>query len=187
MGNLLKHRRPPAELASSGQVFDLKEELSSFERLVEIVEEDFRTLSPGDAPPNWRQSPVAIKLRFEWADVRRQYAAVEGSIATTIPAVCQRCMEPFGLTLKMPLKLMFAGSDSTTVAGEQYDVWELDEEVVSPLDIVEEALIIAMPLAALHGSGTECGAVDDHEGPGSAETVRPFADLKSLLRDGDEY
>lgn len=185
MGNLLKDRTPPAELALNGQVFDLKEELSSFERLVAIVEEDFQTLSSGDAPLNWRQSPVAIRLRFDWADVRREYAAVEGSVATTIPAVCQRCMEPFGLALTMPLKLLFSDSDNTVTAGEQYEVWELDDEAVSPLDLVEEALIMALPLVALHGSGTECGAVDENDGPGSTETVRPFADLKSLLQDGD--
>ncbi len=109
---------------------------------------------------------------------------MEGSAAATMPAVCQRCMERFELTLTVHLKLLFSDNDSTTVEGGQYEVWELDEEVVSPLEIVEEALIMALPLAAMHGSGKKCGAIAEREGPESAATVRPFADLKTLLQDG---
>lgn len=183
MGNPLKDRVPPAELAESGQIIDLKEDLSSFERLVGIVEDDFRANAEGKLPTNWRQLPVAIRLRFEWADVQREYPAVEGSVSATMPAVCQRCLLPFDLSLNVPLKLLFAVGDAATGAGEHYEVWELDEPGVSPLEIVEEALIMAMPLAALHGVGTTCGAMDETAGAGNRELVRPFADLKSLLQD----
>jgi len=181
MGNPLKDRTPPAELAKSGQVIDLKENLSSFVRLVGIVEDDFRAYADGRAPANWRQLPVTIRLRFEWADVQREYPAVEGSVSATIPAVCQRCLQPFELSLKAPLRLLFADGNEITGADGQYDVWELDEPVVCPLELVEEALIMAMPLAASHGIETMCGAVEGSTSAGNKEFVRPFADLKSLL------
>lgn len=184
MGNPLKDRAPPSELAQSGQVIDLKEDLSSFERLVGIVENDFQTHAEDGVPVDWRQLPVAIRLRFEWADVQRKYPAVEGGASATIPAVCQRCLEPFNLSLDVPLKLLFADNESAASVGEQYEVWELDEAVVSPLDIVEEALIMAMPLAAAHGAATTCGAMGESPGSERRDTVRPFADLKSLLQDG---
>ena len=49
-----------------------------------------------------------------------------------------------------------------------------------PLDIVDEALVMAVPLAALHEDNETCMAPDDVVDEGS-DTIRPFAALKSQM------
>jgi uncharacterized metal-binding protein YceD (DUF177 family) len=96
------------------------------------------------------------------------------------------------LTLDETLKLLLAGADevvSAKGAGGDHSIWEIDEAAISPLDILEETLIMAMPLSALHGPGEGCDAAEDAVSAGSDETIRPFAGLRSTLSDretGDE-
>ena len=62
-----------------------------------------------------------------------------------------------------------------------FEVWELAEDAVRPLDIVEEALIMALPLSPLHKSRDLCGPLADNVVQEKTGTVRPFADLKSQM------
>jgi len=72
-------------------------------------------------------------------------------------------------------------------AADEYETWELDEATVRPLDILEEALIMAMPLSALHAPGEGCDAPADTEPAISeGETNRPFAGLRSRISGRDE-
>ena len=66
-----------------------------------------------------------------------------------------------------------------------YEIWEFDENKVSPADIVEEALIMAMPLSALHESSDDCIAFSDDVHVDDSKTVRPFEDLRSLMANND--
>jgi uncharacterized metal-binding protein YceD (DUF177 family) len=92
------------------------------------------------------------------------------------------------LTLAEELKLSLAGPDrvatATSVAGG-YDVWEIDDAAIRPLDILEETLIMALPLSALHGRGEACDAPDEAASADSDETIRPFAGLRSAISDRD--
>lgn len=183
MGNPLMDRAPLRELAERGQVIDIIDKLSIFEQLVDIVEDDFRLLATDEVPQNWRQLPVTIKLRFHWADARRQIAAAEGDVAVTVPMVCQRCLGPFENAMTLPLRLLFATSEGVPSGNVDYELWELDGDELRPLDVVEEALIMALPLAAVHESAADCTAAANSMQVGNAETVRPFADLRSQMRD----
>ena len=97
----------------------------------------------------------------------------------TIDAVCQRCLEPMKLPLTVDLRYLFteAGPDAVE---EGIEVWEMDEELLRPLDLVEEVLIMAMPFAALHGSDAACAETESPEET-KGTTTRPFADLRSQM------
>jgi uncharacterized protein len=171
------------DLADLRQVIETKEELDSFEQLAGIVTADLASLEAAKRPQNWRQLPVDIRLSFGWADVRRQFPALEGHVSATIVAICQRCLEPFELALDVRLKLRFVQTDAVAAQQEGFDDWELDEEMLRPLDIVEEALIMALPLAAMHEVSERCGALQERAAPGDAEKLRPFAELRSKMND----
>ena len=70
------------------------------------------------------------------------------------------------------------------VATADYEVWELDGDELRPLDLVEEVLIMALPMAAAHDSIDRCGplagqlAATDTVAP---DTVRPFAGLREQM------
>jgi len=147
------------------------------------VAADLASLAPSNMPKEWRHAPIDIRLAFGWADARRQIPALEGQISAKIDAVCQRCLEPFELSLNAQLKLMLLIPGGSATATEEYEIWETTEDTVRPLDIVDEALIMAMPLSAAHDDSAMCGPLAKILLTDEPRTVRPFADLKSRMRD----
>ena len=78
------------------------------------------------------------------------------------------------------MKLLFAGDETQAADESGFEVWELDEETLRPLDIVDEVLAMAVPLAALHEDEETCKAPDEVV-EDSRDTIRPFAALKSQM------
>jgi uncharacterized protein len=180
MGNPLRDRRTPQEFAASRQVIDFEGEVSDFERLADIIETDLSALDAGKLPADWRNRKISGQLSFGFADAQQGLPALEGRVSATVDAVCQRCLEPFELQLSADLKLLFGG-DATQAADESgFEVWELEEETLRPLDIVDEALVMAVPLAVLHEDDETCKAPDE-VGDKGKDTIRPFADLKAQM------
>jgi uncharacterized protein len=183
MANPLTDRALPAQLAASGQVIETKGKLLDFERLREVVKADLASLTSRQTPKKWRHAPIDIRLAFGWADARREIPALEGQISAKIDAVCQRCLEPFELSLNAQLKLLLLEPQGEATAFEEYEIWETAEDTVRPLDIVDEALIMAMPLSPAHDDDAMCGPLAAKLQSEKSAMIRPFADLKSRMRE----
>ncbi len=182
MGNPLRDQCLPRDLAASQQVIEIAEKVDAFDRLAEIIEGDLSALKSGKIPANWRESAVTGKLTFSFADAEDDVPALEISLAARIPAVCQRCLQPFELPLATRLNLLLGGSADTLAGGDGYEVWELNEEAFSPIDLVEETLIMAMPLSAMHEQSDDCVEFDSAD-VGEKMTT-PFASLRAQMDDG---
>ena len=180
MRNPLRERRSPSEWAASGQVIEIADKIGNFERLAEIVGKDLEALDPDKRPANWRDAPLTGRLSFGFADAQERVPALEGSLQATVDAVCQRCLEPFRLPLAVELKLLFTGGADDFAETDGFEVWELDEDRLCPFDLVEEALVMAMPLAALHVDDPACTG-QEPEGTAEASTTRPFASLRAQM------
>ena len=137
-------------------------------------------------PREWRTAPVDIRLGFTWADARQEIPVLEGEVSTDIAAVCQRCLEPFDLPLKTTLKMLLLKSADAAGAEGEFEIWEVEGDAVRPLDIVEEALIMALPLSAVHPSRDQCGPLADSVTDEKTETVRPFEDLRARMNEANE-
>ncbi len=180
MGNPLRDRRTPQEFAASRQIIDFECKIGDFERLAGIVETDLSTLDADRIPAGWRDRKISGRLSFGFADAQQGLPQLEGSVTATVDAVCQRCLEPFELELSADLKLLFAGDETQAADESGFEVWELDEETLRPLDIVDEALVMAVPLAVLHEDDETCKGPEDVVEE-SRDTIRPFAALKSQM------
>ncbi len=180
MGNPLRDRRTPSDLAARGQVVEFEEKVSQFDRLARILEAELGTLEPDKLPDGWRSARVRGRLSFGFGDAQDGVPMLEGHVAATIDAVCQRCLEPFQLPLAVELKLVFGDEESGPQGGSGFDVWELDDETLRPLDIVDEVLVMAMPLAAKHVDSETCKPAGDVE-PEAQQNLRPFASLKAQM------
>jgi uncharacterized metal-binding protein YceD (DUF177 family) len=180
MRNPLRERRAPSEWAASGQVFEIADKISSFERLAEIVGKDLEMLDLERRPADWRDAPVTGRLAFGFADAQERVPALEGSVAVTVDAVCQRCLGPFRLPLVVEVKLLFTAGPDDVTSADGYEVWELDEDRLRPLDLVDEVLVMAMPLAALHVDDAAC-RVSKPDDRAESSTTRPFASLRSQM------
>ncbi len=175
------------ELADSQQVFDISLKIKDFPRLTEAVEREMDALEPAERPPSWVDLPVSGKIGFGYADERSGSVSAELAVSAEVPVVCQRCLELFEFELETAAALLFAqdGADGDGVAvREGYESWELNDDRVRPAELVDEALVMAMPFAAKHQED-RCGAsfAPDEE---ERNTTRPFADLKALMAGADK-
>ena len=180
MGNPLRDRHTLAELAERRQVIEISEKISSFQRLAGIVEADLAALDADKLPRGWRESAVTGRLEFDFLDAQRRLVVLEGWVAATVDAVCQRCLEPFRLELSSELHLLPMSAKEGTSADETFEVWELDDDTICPADVVEESLIMSIPFTAVHDNMAACGSIEA-ESDDEVQTTRPFAGLKAQL------
>jgi len=185
MANPLLDHALPGDLADCGQTFEIQGEIKDFKRLLEIIEADLAEVPAQLVPVQWRTAPVGIKLDFSWADSHKEIPALTGQVTTNIAALCQRCLEPCEIAIEVDLNMVLVQDLQQSKAGEtgfsDAEIWELEEDTIRPLDIVEEALIMALPLSAVHPSRDLCGPLADNVVQGKTDTVRPFANLKSQM------
>ncbi len=183
MTNPLLDHVLPQELAERGQVIDVKGKVGSFDRLARIVEADLAAVDEVDRPREWRDMPVEIMLEFAWIDARQTLPAVKGRVRASVMAVCQRCLEAFEMSVDTSFRIMFVGGDKAGEPTDQtgFDAWELDQDTIRPLEIVEEWLIMALPLAPMHNLSDSCGPLVENIAQGRPDTARPFADLRSQM------
>jgi uncharacterized metal-binding protein YceD (DUF177 family) len=184
MGNTLRDSRTPSDLATSGQIIEFNEKIASFENLAQIVEADLLALDPAKLPANWRDSVVAGQLHFRKSGAHDGLPVLEGQVETVIDAVCQRCLEPFRMPLETELRFVFLGGQENNEEYNdepgEYAVWELLEETLRPLDLVEEGLIMSMPFSAMHTDSVDCSRLE-MKTEGVQKTTMPFADLKAQM------
>lgn len=188
MGHALRDRTTPKALAQGRQAFDFKGRLSDFSRLARIVEKDLETLDANERPRNWDASPVSAELSFGFADVSETLPTVEGHASLRLPAVCQRCLEAAEVPVSVTLRHLLLPESDAGADVEGFDVWELGENTFRPSDLLEEALIMALPVSAMHEKPDDCGPLAGQLENGKetdSDTTRPFADLRALMNSQD--
>ena len=182
MDDPLRDRRLPRDWADNDQVVEISERIGSFTRLASVVEADLSALDSGKIPADWRDSLVTGKLNFGFPDPQQDTVALDISLAVTVVAICQRCLRAFELPLSTELALLLGGPQDTIAARDNYEVWELAEEAVCPMDIVDEVLVMSMPLSATHEEADDCVDVDEREF--GKEMTTPFASLRAQMDKG---
>jgi uncharacterized metal-binding protein YceD (DUF177 family) len=189
MANPLFDRALPEDLATIRQHIEYKGEIAESNRLVKIVEAELATVSEDTWPRGWRAATVDIRLDFAWMDLQQKIPTVSGRVSAAIPAVCQRCLEVFDLTLDVSVDMLLISPNvQNDDFGEtaDHEVWDLEEEELRPYDIVEESLVMAIPLAPRHESPAACGALAGEIAESGLKTTRPFADLRSQMEISDK-
>lgn len=188
MGHPLRDYESPKALAKARQSFDFEANLREFDRLLKIVAADLGTLDEAEIPDGWQDRPVRGHLSFAFADLRDSVPVVTGETQATLDAVCQRCLRPFEMPLSVSLDYVLTAAqeagDAPDAELDGYESWELAEDRLKPADLVEEAIVMALPMAAAHATLAECGPLAQHliDGPSSEnQTTRPFAGLKAEL------
>ena len=186
MAHALADQSSPLALARSRQAFDYKGRISDFGRLAAVIEADLATLESAERPARWQDSPVRVALDFGFADVRESLPRVTGRANLSLPAVCQRCLELCQVEVSATIRYLLLEAGRESAATSEYEVWELDGDRIRPSDLVEEVLLMNIPVAARHGSAGDCGSLAeriDAAEKDDASGTRPFADLRAQLRD----
>jgi uncharacterized protein len=116
-------------------------------------------------------------------------AVAEVSVAAEVTLLCQRCLAPLQWPLESQGRVALVATEAQAerVPGELETVLAPGFQV-SIRDLVEEELLLALPLVPRHEdercagdrAGTQ-GAQESHEEP-AGDTQRPFGQLSELLK-----
>jgi len=111
---------------------------------------------------------------------RNNRVLLSGDVGGQITVQCQRCLGPVLLQLDLPLELVLAernGSDSEAIAGRE--TYRCDPLKLELDALVEEEILLGMPLVAMHKDGNEdCRKISEQSAAGDVQ--QPFAELKNL-------
>ena len=185
MGNPLLDRRTPTEWLAKMQVIEVSEKISFFERLHSALEDELSALETADYPADWDDAVVSGRLEFSHSSSRDGGVMLNIAATTDATMVCQRSLVAFTQTLNTELCVELLGPHEQVPA--ELETWELEEITFRPVDIVDEALVMDMPLSPMQAI-SECPAEEADDQPQDREdTVKPFADLRAQMdKFGDE-
>ncbi len=165
--------------------------LGSSDRLAGLVREALARCG-GELAGDWERRPLAVKLDFEPRRVEgtQPVPAVTGRARVTLPLVCERCLGLMELELKADIAFLLPDADMSDEALPGFEVWPVEGRGVRLLDLVEEELLLALPLALLHEDRSHCRPVTAPYAPEDArtepDTQRPFSALKALLGEDED-
>ena len=173
----MKDRLPehiePLRLARTQRLLQGRLPLVRMARLADSIEDD-----AGDID-------VTLKFDVDTSGI----AWMEGHLVGTLPLRCQRCMQQLLMPIDVVFRLAMIESESEIEQlGEQYEPLLLDDSLVSVVELVEDELLLALPIVPKHETA-ECNAGDlDEEIVEEVREVKPepkknpFAALADLKR-----
>jgi uncharacterized protein len=109
---------------------------------------------------------------------------VSGRVSATLILQCQRCMQNMAYEVDARIRLGIVTSRKAAEnLPDYYDPLLVSGEEIKVADIVEDELILALPIVAMHEK-TECPVADKFQGQVEAEPKRenPFAVLAELKK-----
>lgn len=170
MSGRLPQTVQPGRLADAGETLRGSQALDTLSRLAPCL--------------NDTEGVVDVELDFG-VDAGR-VRTISGHLHATLHLVCQRCLAPMDWPLDVELQLGIVGSeDAAEQLPEQYDPLVIEDGQLDIRALIEDELLLALPIVALHPVGA-CGidlpveAVA--EAPPRQETRQPFADLAAMLK-----
>jgi len=166
--------RDPAEkldvaaLVAEGSALEIECELKDLTRLAPLL----------------REQRGSAHARFRFHDLAG-FAAAEGQVRATLALTCQRCLDEVAVPLEVECRLFFVEGEQVDPGGPaDYEPVVMHDGRISRAELVEDELILALPLIATHGEGSGCMVRPAAATPVAREsTQRPFAGLRELMKD----
>ncbi len=102
----------------------------------------------------------SVKASLRFRQRRDGWIGVELTYQAAVHLVCQRCLEPFrdDLTGRVDIVLADAASVPSAVP-EGFEPFELEEGRLRPAELIEDEIIVAIPLVAKHARVEDCGGL----------------------------
>ena len=127
--------------------------------------------------------PFAVRFAFE---PQQGLVLVTGTVSGHINVRCERCLESLCIEVDSELRVALddGGSNEGLPAG--YETISMTDGQVRLAELVEDEVLLAVPLVARHEDG-QCGALAKQleqlrASPASKATTSPFAGLDKLMR-----
>jgi len=112
---------------------------------------------------------------------------ISGNVSAKVEVICQRCMQPMFLELNAQIKLgLITDEEYADRLPEEYDPCLVSDDDKSLAEVLEEELLLVMPLVAMHKEGCSDYLQEQEkriqiEEESKSEKENPFSVLKDLL------
>lgn len=161
----------PRKLADRGVTLEGEMPLASFERLCDSLEDN--------------SGKVRAKLVFERGE--RRAVSIHSELEVEVKMVCQRCLELVALPIRSECyyAVVKEGADTQSLP-KGYDVLEVGEDPLDLMTLVEDELLLALPIVPAHDP-EDCqqpaGANEPEPSQDEVSRSNPFSVLAQLKRD----
>ena len=174
------------ELARQEASIEAELPLSDFERVIALSTPANNKAGESD------EGVIRVSLRFSG---EHDLVFLRGNLEGSVTLTCQRCMEAMDYSLAGPVKLAVSEKEQEVeglpkgfelICLLDADDLGLKLDEVHLLPLVEDELLLRIPLVPMHGEGAEClgrarvGEVSDEAEP-KEEITRPFSALADLM------
>lgn len=164
------HSINPLRLAKAGECIGGNFRLDSMERLRGLV------LDYDDK----------IEYSLSFSIDESGLCAIDSEISGTVTMECQRCLKPFVVEIqKRNLLGLVNDKDEMEALAAEYEPLLLDEELLAIDDLIEDELLLAIPLSPLHPV-EKCSGQKELDRINAEAKPRPFAILASLQKDKEQ-
>lgn len=173
-------------LAHGGLTWEREFSDTRFERLVDVALSDM--------------PQVKVRLKFATLDKR---PVIHGELQAAVELRCQRCMNSMQYPVRETFELMLVETEAElALVPESYEPWIANAQRLNVLELIEEQLLLALPLIAKHADQRECVDLGESlpvtaelsaqpsattkaaaatDGEAMTEVQRPFGNLRDLL------
>lgn len=116
------------------------------------------------------------------------YPIVQGDIKANVVVECQRCLQSMPLQLDTEFRLVAMDMDSDASDSDGlFDAVLMDDGEIDLYDLIEDELVMAMPMVPMHALADHCSASGKYFGnpdeadSGASKSQRPFKDLGKMM------
>jgi uncharacterized protein len=128
-----------------------------------------------------------VRARFAFGKIDSLRAGATVEVETEPQLLCQRCLQGFAFPVATSSEIEFASSEAAAPADTPREIYVMNAGQVSLRELVEEELLLALPVIAACDTPSSCGQapsmnVMDETADMSDQPTRPFAVLQDLLK-----
>ena len=134
-------------------------------------------------------SDVSVKLSFRQNE--NGEVTLNADVSAVVSADCQRCLELLEFEIKKSSEFSIYENDDKNNGNlplnDGRDIFYANNGKLDILGLVEDELLLAVPMIPKHENISSCGAMDhEPDSKGIFDVRRPFADLRELIDASDE-
>ena len=136
------------------------------------------------------EGEVSVFLDFQVDDSGRKIIA--GQVVAKLSVACQRCLEPLTITIDEQINLLLVADEAgAKKADPEFDPWIAGEQKIDLAELVEEQLLLSLPIVSFHGDGpcsdrvrfsTEAGRDSGTSSKDELSAESPFKVLEALKK-----
>ena len=133
------------------------------------------------------KSDCIINVTMSFSTSSLGFPMVQGTIEGSIVQTCQRCLGDVAIEINQQFELLLIKPESQELASQEgVEIFEYSDQFVSTIKLIEDEIILAMPIVAKHQNIEDCDPnarkwlqQSDHL-PVEEKRRNPFASLKNL-------